>query len=406
MNSFSAAVLKLTSFCNINCTYCYMFNLADQSYMGKPRFLSLHAAKLFIEAVNEYITARNVDHFHVTLHGGEPTLWPYDHYTEFFRYLNASDTRAKITVSIQTNAYKRIPPKLVDILAKNRVAVGISIDGPKRINDKARITHRGQGTYDRICANVDQLIKDGIGDLLAGFLSVVDTTVEPSEFLSWVKSLPVKRVDLLLPMQYNYDSPPWGPEHLEEDYALSPRIGRWLSALFLEWFIADDPDTYIRLFVDSIKFALGSKAHADNIVNDTIPMFCVNTDGSIEYPDYLRTAKDGGAATAFSIEKNRLLDFEGDTVFRSLLDLRDQRAIECEGCGVAEFCGGGFVPGRLSAVSNRLDKRSVYCHDHYRFFSTVIETLLKFDGSLPILQPQSAPPLLSKGNTNQIAARA
>jgi hypothetical protein len=37
-------VLKVAERCNIDCTYCYMFNKGDESFRRKPKQLSIGAA--------------------------------------------------------------------------------------------------------------------------------------------------------------------------------------------------------------------------------------------------------------------------------------------------------------------------------------------------------------------------
>ena len=34
--TFTSAVIKLTSTCNLACTYCYMFNLTDRTFEWDP----------------------------------------------------------------------------------------------------------------------------------------------------------------------------------------------------------------------------------------------------------------------------------------------------------------------------------------------------------------------------------
>lgn len=33
-------IVKIAERCNLNCTYCYMYNHADQSYRDKPVFMT------------------------------------------------------------------------------------------------------------------------------------------------------------------------------------------------------------------------------------------------------------------------------------------------------------------------------------------------------------------------------
>ena len=37
---FDALVLKVASRCNLNCSYCFMYNLGDTTYKKQPKFMS------------------------------------------------------------------------------------------------------------------------------------------------------------------------------------------------------------------------------------------------------------------------------------------------------------------------------------------------------------------------------
>ena len=36
----TAFVLKIAERCNLNCSYCYMYNKGDLSYLRRPKFMS------------------------------------------------------------------------------------------------------------------------------------------------------------------------------------------------------------------------------------------------------------------------------------------------------------------------------------------------------------------------------
>ena len=38
-------VVKVASRCNLNCTYCYVYNMGDESYKKQPKFMSEEVIK-------------------------------------------------------------------------------------------------------------------------------------------------------------------------------------------------------------------------------------------------------------------------------------------------------------------------------------------------------------------------
>ena len=81
--NFSSFVLKVASRCNLNCDYCYMYQHADQTWRNKPKCLSEHHQELFAKRLNEYVTAKNLQHVLIIYHGGEPLLFGAENIIRF-----------------------------------------------------------------------------------------------------------------------------------------------------------------------------------------------------------------------------------------------------------------------------------------------------------------------------------
>ena len=135
---------------------------------------------------------------------------------------------------------------------------------------------------------------------------------------------------------------------------------------------------YVRLCVETIARVAGAAQHSDSIGNDHVDMFVVNTDGVVEYPDYLRVHRDGGSRTKFRIDETNLDDLLKDDIFDALLHLRKNLPDECNSCDVMDLCGGGFLPGRCVDQSMELRVRSVLCFDQYYFFTGVVKVILPY----------------------------
>jgi uncharacterized protein len=182
---FRLAILKLTAFCDLNWTYCYMFNQADHTYERVPRQMPLAIASIALQRVEEHCKEHGISAFHLTLHGGEPTLWPLRSFSAFLDSVEGVRARGlQLTVGTQSNAY-RYDPQLLRLFAEHEVSIGISLDGPKHANDKARVNHSGGGSYERVMANVNRMLDDGYSSLIRGFLSVARPDVPAQEFLEW-----------------------------------------------------------------------------------------------------------------------------------------------------------------------------------------------------------------------------
>lgn len=370
MKIFSSCVLKLTAVCNLDCTYCYVFNLADRVYTRVPPFLSVEGALRTLDRVVEHLDTVGRREFDLTLHGGEPTMWPLKSFARLLERVEEIRGRGiKLRVAMQTNAY-RIDPPLLSLLADHRVSMGISLDGPAVVNDRYRVDHAGRGSYQRVMATISAIIEAGHERLIGGFLTVAQPTVDPEAFLDWAEQLPLSRLDVLWPIEFHHANPPWQGRDIA-GYARAPIYGRWFARLFDLWWERDQPNIYIRHFFQIIERMLGSRVHSDAIVNDQLPMFVVNTDGGIEYPDYFRAYADGGSRTRFNVFADALGEITGDPGFSYCLSLGEHLPPECQSCSVSDVCGGGFLPGRLMPGEWPPRRRSVLCFDQLYFFSHV-----------------------------------
>ncbi|HEY2290104.1 MAG TPA: hypothetical protein VGM86_05315, partial [Thermoanaerobaculia bacterium] len=67
-------LLKVTEFCNLNCPYCYMFNLRDFAYKSKPKIMPLEIVEATAPKVVALARRQEVQKLTISLHGGEPLL--------------------------------------------------------------------------------------------------------------------------------------------------------------------------------------------------------------------------------------------------------------------------------------------------------------------------------------------
>lgn len=76
MNSLKCrvAVLKIASRCNINCSYCYMYNRGDTSYLNLPKFMTEEIYTATFKKAKDHCIKHRIETFVLVLHGGEPLL--------------------------------------------------------------------------------------------------------------------------------------------------------------------------------------------------------------------------------------------------------------------------------------------------------------------------------------------
>ena len=177
--SIDVVVLQPTPFCNINCTYCYLPARTDKAVMRQETVRTLFT-KIFASGwLGEQLT--------VIWHAGEPLVLPVSFYQTAFAAIEAlRPASLQLQHSIQTNGML-LTPQWCELFRDWRVGVGVSIDGPRRINDSHRLSHQGRSTFDRALAGIRLLRRERVPFHVISVLTEVSLGA-PQEMLEFYRS--------------------------------------------------------------------------------------------------------------------------------------------------------------------------------------------------------------------------
>ena len=144
-------VLQPTPFCNIDCTYCYLFDRNSTATM------SLATLDRACSLVFESPLLR--ERLGVAWHGGEPLAVPlkwYEFAIEIIELRRPADL--ELQYRFQTNGIL-VDENWARFFSQTNARVGLSIDGPAKLHDAQRRTRGGQGTHHRAMRAV-RILKD------------------------------------------------------------------------------------------------------------------------------------------------------------------------------------------------------------------------------------------------------
>lgn len=137
-------VVKVASRCNLNCSYCYMYNMGDNSYLMQPKVMSLKVVDKLIERILSHCQKHTIKNFEIVLHGGEPLLAGKDFFRKFVNKANerlVAEAGIGVKFVIQTNGLL-LTEDWCKLFAELKIAVGVSLDGTPEDNDRYRIDHK------------------------------------------------------------------------------------------------------------------------------------------------------------------------------------------------------------------------------------------------------------------------
>ncbi|SDM35571.1 uncharacterized protein SAMN04487981_101251 [Streptomyces sp. cf386] len=357
---FEQFVLKLSSRCNLLCSYCYVYTAADDSWRGRPPRIRQDVLERSAERIGEHVAGHGLRGIRVELHGGEPLLGGVDialrQVSEVrAAVLAAAGTHCEVRVSVQTNG-TQLTADGVGRLAAAGVRVGVSLDGGRAEHNKRRVDHAGRPAWEAATRGLALLARHP--EAYAGLLCTIDLDLDPEDVYDSLMEFRPAALDFLLP-HANWESPPpgKGPSSVG-----SAPYGEWLAQVFDRWFDSGRHRTRIRLFTEIIGLLLGFPSRAEAVGLSPVAAVLVETDGAIEQVDSLKAAYAQAPATGMNVFRNSfddVLDHPG-IVARQLG--AGALGSDCLDCPVLRVCGGGHYAHRYRSGSG-FRNRSVYCSD-------------------------------------------
>ena len=133
---FRQFILKVHSRCNLSCSYCYVYEMADQGWREQPLRMSSPVVAKTVQRIAEHAATHGLGSVDVILHGGEPLLAGWEWLSDLVGLLRR-DVPAQVNIAVQTNG--TLLDRHVLIALKNlRISVGVSLDGDAEATGRHR----------------------------------------------------------------------------------------------------------------------------------------------------------------------------------------------------------------------------------------------------------------------------
>ncbi|MEV0997200.1 FxsB family cyclophane-forming radical SAM/SPASM peptide maturase [Nonomuraea sp. NPDC050202] len=369
---FRQFVLKIHSRCDLACTYCYMYEMADQSWRARPLRMASEVVRAVAARIAEHVRDHDLPSVELVLHGGEPLLVRPEEIDRLVTTVRDA-VGAPVAVTVQTNAV-RLDRTYLRLFDRLDIGVGVSLDGDRRAHDRSRRTADGRGSHDKVAAGLRLLTEQPFERLFRGLLCTVDLRNDPLETYQALLAFGPPTIDFLLPHgTWSQPPPGLGDDGSGGDGGGTP-YADWLIAVFDHWYAAPARPTNVRLFDEIIFLLVGGRSASEQVGLSPTAMVVVETDGEIEQSDILKSAYAGAPGTGFHVLRNS---------FDEVLTLPSIAARQigwaglcatCRACPVARVCGGGHYAHRYRPGSGFLNP-SVYCADLLRLITHVADTI-------------------------------
>ncbi|WP_329307260.1 radical SAM/SPASM protein FxsB, inactivated metallohydrolase extension form [Streptomyces sp. NBC_01260] len=354
---FREVVLKVHSRCDLACDHCYVYEHADQSWRTRPKTISDGVIFRTAQRLAEHAKTHALPSVSVILHGGEPLLAGPARLRRICEELSSAfDGVAALDLRIHTNGLQ-LSPRYLDLFSEYDVKVGISLDGDRAANDRHRRFADGRSSHPLVLKAVELLRQERYRHLNLGLLCTIDIENDPRAVLDALTELEPPHIDFLLP-HATWDDPPPRPDGSPTAYA------DWLLAVHDRWQELGRP-VPVRIFSSVLSTLNGGPSLTESLGLAPTDLVVVETDGSLEQVDSLKSAYEGAAATGFDVFTHAFDEVAAHPGVRARQLGLAGVSETCRRCPVVRSCGGGLYTHRYSSAGpdEGFDNPSVYCHD-------------------------------------------
>jgi len=359
-------VLKVASRCNLNCSYCYVYNKGDDAWRLRPALMSEEVFDAGIERARRHCLRSRQRSLSIIFHGGEPCLLGVERFDQYCR--RAKKALAEITrvcLVLQTNG-TLLDDEWARVLKANQVNVAVSLDGPREVNDVFRVDHGGGGSHEAVMRGVDALRRAGIP---LQILSVIQFGIDGCRVHRHFAQLGATTINYLFP-DYTHDT----IEEVRRRFGPMP-CADYLIPVFDDWWSNSTLNLRIVLFWNIARLILGGECEVDLFGNKPFGFLFVEADGSIEGLDVLKICQPGITQTGLNVLRD---DFSrlGETSPLHKATILDGVPLPraCTSCPEETTCAGGYLPHRFSSAHN-FDNPSVWCADILALFEHIRKKL-------------------------------
>lgn len=388
------------SACNLDCSYCFYLHKEHLLQQEKRRYMSDETLENFIR---QYIDGQDGEQVVFSWQGGEPTLMGLEFFHKVVKFQQQyKKPGQRIENDLQTNGIL-INDAWAEFLKANHFLVGLSIDGPRELHDRYRITRSGKPTFDKVMAGVDALKRNGVPfnalvtvnrtnarfplevyrfvtrELGATYVQF-NPCVEPVDF---TQTAPHFWRDDSIPTVGSRRARPGDLDAIVTDWSVDPDDwGRFLIATFEEWVNNDLGRVQVNLFETAVAQMMGMPAQICTTAEFCGKGLAVEKNGDVfscdhyVYPEYQigNIADNSLARMAFSERQQAFGMGKCDTLPQ-----------QCRQCPYLKLCHGECPKNRLVLTTDGEAGLNYLCPGIKAFFNYAepilagIVTLVKRD---------------------------
>jgi uncharacterized protein len=310
-----------------------------------------------------------------TFHGGEPLLAGAEFYQQALPLLTNELRDLEPNFALQTNLWK-LTPDLAEILAKYKIPIGSSLDGPQELND----LQRSEGYYERTMRGYELAKKHGLQVQFICTFTSHSVQFKEDILKFFMDNRLTLKLHPALPSLKSYEPDRW---------TLSPEKYGDLLVYLLDKYLENMDQIEVRNINDYARCVLTGRGTVCTFVDCMENTFAVGPDGSI-YPCYRYV---GMLEYVMGHVRDRPSQ---EDLIQSAAGVRMQRFKECvdrecKGCKHIRYCRGGCPYNAIARSDGEIEGVDPHCLAYRRIFEEIADRFdqemmgsLDMDMGLPV----------------------
>lgn len=364
MPPLSLLIKPASSNCNLKCKYCFYNDISEKRLHKSYGTMSFDTLESIVTKALKH--AEQVCFF--SFQGGEPTLAGLNFYIELVRLQKKYNAKnIKIINSIQTNGII-INKEWAQFLASYNFLVGISLDGPKNINDINRLDTDGNSIFNKTM-NTIRLLNEYKVEYNILFVVNSYSAKHASMIYNFFKKNNFKYIQFIPCLDKLNEKPG------HSNYSLLPELfTSFLKVFFDIWYhdIIKGNITSIRYFDNILQIIMGNDYENCGMGGVCSCQFVIEADGSTYPCDFYVIDK---WYMGNIIEKS-IAELENSESCKNFIKTSSFIEIKCISCRWLDICKGGCRRNRQSFIEGNLTL-NYYCDSYMEFFEYSFESFVK-----------------------------
>ena len=362
-------VFHPTSFCNLACRYCWSPDKDEKRKMPLA---------VVEESLRQVYSNRDLEKNDILWLTGEPLVVGLDHFNSAVSLVHRlRPNHFETELMVQSNG-TLINDDWAKFFKANGFVVGVTIDGPKHIHDRQRVSKGGAGTFDAALRGINHLVEHGVkgGALCVITRATLEASPDDLFFFFYDRGIP-----------WSYLIEARIGENVASDEALSladlPKLEAFFGRLIELW--GKYPSAFIRDIDQLTRRLFGDRKFESNYTNlGCLDILNVTAEGDFFWgnPELLSATKSDLRDIRFNLSKDDVWGSRSSPGFQKV-EAEIHRGVEkCHNeCPYFVGCQGGN-PAHKFYEHKRFDVSS---HVSCRLNDQIIPHLLldRIENALP-----------------------